>query len=100
MAKLWELRDMKKSDSVVELSGTVILTRVNRGSKSERESPMLKAGNKLFHLRRSGEVVFGDAFFLPFIGSSVRVKGKLLDNILFAEEIHLCGSERNPERKK
>lgn len=74
---------------VVELSGRVVATTINQGSKSERDAVMLEAADGThYELRYNDGPSFGDERLDALVGSSITTHGVTYGNTLIMREWH------------
>ncbi|MBR1155150.1 hypothetical protein [Bradyrhizobium sp. JYMT SZCCT0428] len=74
----------------VELSGQVVRERVDAGSKSERETVVLKAEDgATYVLRQRGGPAYGDNSLDALVGSSITTKAFKIDQTLIMQDWHL-----------
>jgi hypothetical protein len=74
----------------VELSGRVERQRVDVGSKSERDTIVLKADDgATYVLRQRGGPAYGDSSLEPLVGSSITTRAFKVDQTLIMQEWHL-----------
>jgi hypothetical protein len=57
------------------LEGSVVLKRINPGSKSDHEAAVLIAGDHQYKLRRQGGNPFADPEVLALAGKRIRAEG-------------------------
>jgi hypothetical protein len=71
----------------VELSGRVERERVDAGSKSERDTVVLKTDDgATYVLRLRGGPAYGDSSLEPLVGSSITTKAFKVDQTLIMQE--------------
>jgi hypothetical protein len=65
------------STTSIKMSGTVILSKFSKGSKSDHEAVFLDTGDKKYRLKRRGGNPFFDETLHDLVGKKVELEGKV-----------------------
>ena len=86
--RYWDTGYMKAdNDQSRELSGRVLISRFNVGSKSEHEGVFIQTPDGTYLLRKKGANPFNDPGLKEFVGRQVVVTGTLDRNLFLADKI-------------
>ncbi|MBD0280445.1 MAG: hypothetical protein ICV81_21120 [Flavisolibacter sp.] len=77
------------TEAPVELTGKVVMKKVNVGSKSEYEAVCLETDNASYVLRRAGGNPFQDQSLQKLKGKTITAKGVISDYLFFMTEFKI-----------
>ena len=74
----------------VQLSGKVVIKKIAKGSKSERDAVLLQTDDKEYVLRKLGGNPFHDTSLESLAGKSITATGIADRNLFLVKEIKEC----------